>query len=216
MMDEKELEQQLQRLRADWRVTGEPPLDSMWTRIEAEAFRTAPRRAPARWVRTLLPLAAMLMVGFGVGQLAPSLIRRASRAPSDQAAVANTQDDGTPARFAGQEEPFVGIATDYLERVTALVVTLAEESRRGQPLEHSTAQARDLLSTTRILMDSPQAGDRHLQDLLEDLELVLAQIVRLPSRPAPPDVQLIDQALDQRDVIPRLRVFLAENTSMQP
>jgi hypothetical protein len=186
----------------------------MWTRIEAEAFTTSPRRPPVRWVRTLFPLAAMLMVGFGVGQLAPSLIHPATRAPSDQAAV-NAQNGGTPARFAGQE-PFVGIATDYLERVTALLVTLAEESRRGQPLEHSTDQARDLLSTTRILMDSPQAGDRHLQDLLEDLELVLAQIVRLPSRPAPPDVQLIDQALDQRDVIPRLRGFLAENSAMQP
>jgi hypothetical protein len=29
-------------------------------------------------------------------------------------------------------------------------------------------------------------------------------------------VQLIDQVLDQRDVIPRLRVFLAENTTGQP
>jgi hypothetical protein len=215
-MDDKELEQQLQQLRAGWRVTGEPPLDSMWTRIEAEAFTASPRHMPARWVRTLLPLAATLMVGFGVGQLAPPLIRQATRGPSDQVAAPSAEGNGTPARFAGQEEPFVGIATDYLERVTALLVTLAEESRRGQPLEHSTAQARDLLSTTRILMDSPQVGDRHLQDLLEDLELVLAQVVRLPSRPAPPDVQLIDQALDQRDVIPRLRVFLAETPSMQP
>jgi hypothetical protein len=158
----------------------------------------------------------MLVVGFGVGQLAPPLIRRARHASSDAAVAANARHNGTPTSFAGQEEPFVGIATDYLERVTALLVTLADESRRSQPLEYSTAQARDLLSTTRILMDSPQASDQHLQDLLEDLELVLAQIVRLPSRPAPPDVQLIDQALDQRDVIPRLRVFLAENTTMQP
>lgn len=214
-MDEKELEQQLQRLRATWRTTGDPPLDAMWTRIEAEAFTDLPRRRSVRWVRTLLPLAATLLLGFGVGQLAPPLIRQANRA-SDQAAAGEVLGSRASARLIGQEEPFVGIATDYLERVTALLVTLAEESRRGQPLEYSTAQARDLLSTTRILIDSPQASDQHLQDLLDDLELVLAQIVRLPSRPALPDVQLIDQALDQRDVIPRLRVFLAENATGQP
>jgi len=215
-MDEKELEQQLQRLRATWRTTGDPPLDGMWTRIEAKAFPDLPRHRPARWVRTLFPLAATLLLGFGVGQLAPPLLRRANRPASDQTATGEAREHGAPARLIGQEEPFVGIATDYLERVTALLVTLAEESRRGQPLEYSTAQARDLLSTTRILIDSPQASDQHLQELLDDLELVLAQIVRLPSRPAPPDVQLIDQALDQRDVIPRLRVFLAENTTGQP
>jgi len=213
-MDDKELEQQLQRLRASWRVAGDPPLDSLWTRIEAEAFPAPPRRLPPSWLRTLLPLAAMLIVGFGIGQFAPPLMRTVHRIPSDPTSA--TRGTGTTVRFAGRDEPFVGIATDYLERVTALLVTLAEESRRGQPLEYSTAQARDLLSTTRILIDSPQAGDQHLQDLLDDLELVLAQIVRLPSRPAPPDVQLIDQALDQRDVIPRLRVLLAENTTMQP
>lgn len=216
-MDDKELELQLQRLRANWRVPGEPPLDSMWTRIETEVFSAPPRRTPARWLRTLLPIAATLIVGFGLGQLAPPLLRRADRVQDDQAASGNVVTrSGIPVRLTGQDEPFVGIATDYLERVTALLVTLAEESRHGQPLEYSTAQARDLLSTTRILMDSPQAGDQHLQALLDDLELVLAQIVRLPSRPAPPDVQLIDQALDQRDVIPRLRVLLAENTTMQP
>jgi coniferyl-aldehyde dehydrogenase len=62
-------------------------------------------------------------------------------------------------------------------------------------------------------------SDRHyarLQSLLEDLELVLAQIARLPAKPDAPDVYLIDQTLDQRDVIPRLRVFLAENATSQP
>jgi hypothetical protein len=95
-------------------------------------------------------------------------------------------------------------------------VTLAAQSRDGKSLEYSATQARDLLATTRLLMDAPQRLEPHLQGLLEDLELVLAQIARLPAKPDAPDVYLIDQALDQRDVIPRLRVFLAENPTSQP
>jgi hypothetical protein len=177
----------------------------MWQRIEAEAFPTSVRSLPRRWARTLLPLAATLVVGFGLGQVAPPLLR--SGAPA-QGTLA--EGPGNPTSNASQGAPFVGVATDYLERVTALLVTLASESRGGVPVEYSANQARELLATTRLLMDAPQPIEPRLTGLLEDLELVLAQIVQLPARPGAPDVQLIDQALDQRAVIPRLRVFLAE------
>ncbi|HEU5218989.1 MAG TPA: hypothetical protein VFU23_10030 [Gemmatimonadales bacterium] len=214
MMSEKDLERRLAELRDNWRVAGEAPLDRMWERVEAEAFAPARRRPGPRWVRTWLPLAAMLVLGFGVGQVAPRLAGKGAAASPETAA----QEPGGPsARNAStQEVPFVGVATDYLERVTGLLVTLAAESRDGKSLEYSATQARDLLSTTRLLMDAPQRLDPHLQALLEDLELVLAQIARLPAKPDAPDVYLIDQALDQRDVIPRLRVFLAENPTSQP
>ena len=38
MMDEKDLEKRLAELRDTWRRAGDPPLDRMWQRIEAEAF----------------------------------------------------------------------------------------------------------------------------------------------------------------------------------
>ncbi len=214
-MDERELVERLGRLKQDWREAPPPPLDAMWNRIEAEAFpQEAPRRI-GKWIRTLLPLAATLVLGFGLGQVAPPLLRGGRPAAAANAA-APEPGDGSPARHAETGAPFVGIATDYLERVTALLVTLAEESRRGAPLRHSTDQAQDLLATTRLLMDAPGGMEPHLFDLLEDLELVLAQIVRLPNRPAAPDVYLIDQALDQRDVLPRLRVYLAEHPGSMP
>jgi hypothetical protein len=213
MMSDKDLERRLAELRDTWRMTGEPPLDRMWERIEAGAF---PRgRRGSRWIRPLLPLAAMLVLGFGVGQLAPRLFGKGPGPAATQAV--DPLVGGVPVRnVSSQEVPFVGVATDYLERVTALLVTLASESRDGKSLEYSATQARDLLATTRLLMDAPQRLDPHLQGLLEDLELVLAQIARLPAKPDSPDVYLIDQTLDQRDVLPRLRVFLAENPTSQP
>lgn len=214
-MDDQELERRLAELKGIWRIPRDPPLDEIWQAVDAKLFPPAVRRLPSPWVRTLLPLAAMLVLGFGLGQISPALLRQPATTPG---AVAARSDTGaTPARAVSEEAPFVGIATDYLERVTALLVTLADTHRPGtQPVEYSTVQARELLATTRLLLDSPQAGDPHLQALLSDLELVLAQIVRLPHRAGAPDVYLIDQALDQREVLPRLREMLAENSTSQP
>jgi len=207
-MNEQDVERGLAELKETWRKPGEPPLDRMWETIEREAF-TNPVRARSRWTRSLLPLAATLLIGFGIGQVVPRLGR------SDAAMLAETRA-AVPAQAASEAPPFVGVATDYLERVTALLVTLASESGRGQPVQYSASQARDLLATTRLLMDTPYPVEPHLRALLEDLELVLAQIARLPARPSAPDVYLIDQALDQREVIPRLRVYLAETPTSQP
>jgi len=204
-MDEKELERRLGELKDTWRIPRDPPLAEMWEAVEARAFPARPAGTP--WTRTLLPLAAMLLLGFGVGQLSPRLLqRRTVRSPAPVAVI--------PAATPGSHDPFVGIATDYIERVTGLLVTLSDAPHRDRTIP--IAQARELLATTRLLMDSPQASNPHLHALLDDLELVLAQIVRLPPRAASPDVYLIDQTLDEREVLPRLRGMLAENSTSQP
>jgi hypothetical protein len=41
--------------------------------------------------------------------------------------------------------------------------------------------------------------------LLDDLELVLAQVVRLSSRRHDQEMELITDALEERDVLPRLQ-----------
>ncbi|PYO76359.1 MAG: hypothetical protein DMD67_08800, partial [Gemmatimonadetes bacterium] len=66
-------------------------------------------------------------------------------------------------------------------------------------------QARDLLATTRLMLDSPAAKDVRLRGLLEDLECLLAQIAQLPAGADREDVQLISQGLEQRSVLLRLR-----------
>ena len=204
-MDEQELQEHLAALKETWRVPPEPPMAEMWQVIENRSF--GPPRAGRPWIRTVLPLAATLILGFGLGQIVPNIKSRGSQVvePSPESAQRTTE-----------QAAFVGVATNYLERVTALLVNLTDESRKGKSFEGTSEQARDLLATTRLLLDSPDVSDAHLRDLLDDLELVLAQIVRLPGRATAPDVYLIDQALDQREVLPRLRVMLAENLTSEP
>jgi hypothetical protein len=65
--------------------------------------------------------------------------------------------------------------------------------------------ARDLLTTTRLLLDSPAGADPARRELLETLELVLVQIARLPRADSPGERALIDRAIRQGDLMTRLR-----------
>jgi len=65
---------------------------------------------------------------------------------------------------------------------------------------------RQVLSSTRLLLDSPAGDDAALRPLLNDLELVLVQIIRLSGAPLDAnDRALIDDALRARDLLPRIR-----------
>jgi hypothetical protein len=110
-------------------------------------------------------------------------------------------------------QPFDVETSRYLGQAAALLVALPGETSGGHPDQTLITRASDLLLTTRLLLDSPSAADPRLRNLLEDLELVLVQVVRLQKERAPTrrtEMELIQQALDQRDVIPRLRSAVSE------
>ncbi len=87
------------------------------------------------------------------------------------------------------------------------------------PSAEVAAQATTLLVTTRLLLDSPAATDVRMQNLLEDLELVLAQIAALNGQGTgvrrQEEMQLIRDALTERDVVPRLRTAVVTLASYQ-
>lgn len=65
--------------------------------------------------------------------------------------------------------------------------------------------ARDVLSSTRLLLDSPASDDPEMRSLLQDLELVLAQIVQRTGHADPLEDEMIDRTIEDRDLLPRLR-----------
>src|SRR5438093_834383 len=73
-----------------------------------------------------------------------------------------------------------------------------------EELWHRIAAAR-AARKRRLMLDSPAGKGARLKGLLEDLELVLAQIAQLPASADREDVQSINQGLDQRSVLLRLR-----------
>lgn len=195
--DDQEMARRIREAGASYRPAPEPRVDQMWREIESRAF--APRRRFS-W-NMPLALAAVLALGLGVGFWAG---RRAAPAGVE----ATAPGTGASAQLTGNSEtPFVGVASNYLEQMTGLMIAVAGDLRSGGVPAGTIVNARALLSTTRLLLDGG-VEDPRLRDLLEDLELVLAQVVHMRDASPAMDAALIAQALDQRDVLPRLTSYL--------
>ena len=219
-MSEDEMDEQTREALRGYRVPPAPPLDEMWDAIESRHFGApvvsladraitrgrAGRRwrfgAPS-WGVLVAAVAASLMLGVGVGRMSRGV-----------APVVSGPSEGTYDYWTANAEPYREATTEYLGQTVALLASLPAAARDGQPDARFVTQAGDLLSTTRLLLDSPAAAsDPRLKNLLEDLELVLAQLSRLPSEHGGPELNLIAEALVQRDVVPRLRSAVASISS---
>ncbi len=212
MMDEDRFDRFVREAAPGYRPPPAPPLEAMWKRIEETHFgdkdagaapllrleptvRRTPR-FPRWWLQSGLGIAATLLIGIAIGRFT---------APRQDAVV-----DVAPVASAETSAPVPNAAydaatTQYLGQTAALLNALPSEARPGRTDRFFVTQATDLLSTTRLLIDSPAAADPELRILLDDLELVLAQIARLPKTRSASELDLITEALEQRDVLPRLR-----------
>jgi hypothetical protein len=194
MMEEK-FEQLMRDAAATYRTPPDAPLDDMWTEIERDAFRPQrswTRVAGSRWAA----LAATLILGIAIGRV--SIKRPSIKSPASIASAIPTD--------SGMAEPYQLATSKYLGQTAALLIALPTNASAARPDSQFVARAGDLLTTTRLLLDSPAAKDPSMRSLLEDLELVLAQVVHLQNNQNKTELDLIHQALDTRDVIPRLRV----------
>jgi hypothetical protein len=100
-------------------------------------------------------------------------------------------------------------AVQHLSEAEALLTSFRARSTSDQQMDAQLAAwARDLLSNTRLLLDSPVANDPQRRPLLEELELVLVQIVQLSPGSTPQDRELIEKTLQHDHVMTRLRTAI--------
>ena len=184
------------------------PLDDMWRSIESQAFPA--RRHVSRYAQWLR-VAAALVIGVGIGRV--SLVRGRPAITPPKGITQPAIADLPPARSELPAQQFDPATSRYLGQAAALLIALPAEATGGRPDQSFMKRANELLLTTRLLIDSQSGNDPAMRNLLEDLELVLVQVVRLEKEREPSrrtELELIQQALDQRDVIPRLRTAASE------
>ncbi len=104
-----------------------------------------------------------------------------------------------------QEVPYQVATIRHLANAEALLTAFRTDSRDAKMDAQLSKWARDLLSNTRLLLDSPAADDPQRARLLGDLELVLAQIVQLSPGAAAQDRDLIEGSIQSGHVMTRLR-----------
>jgi hypothetical protein len=217
MMDDR-FDDLLRDTAREYNEPPETPREEIWDRIRAERTENAVKaEGPAetgeilafRPRRTLRPLswaagiAALLALGIGLGRL--SVDRPATpAAPPSVAVLARPEVSSTAYSLT---------TTEHLSQSEAFL-TLFKASIRGRGDERlASATARQLLATNRLLMDSPAANDTRTRLLLQDLELVLAEIAQLSPQPRSRDLELITEGLEQGGVLSRLRTAVPAGTS---
>ncbi len=177
------------------------PRIEMWAAIQA-ARKTAgatPRRHMP-W-RLMSLVAAALLLGVAIDRVA---LRKADRPSAPVAVTAPTPSDSSdPSRL------YRLAAAQTLTQAEALL-TAYRASGVSEQNPAAAAQlgswARQVLGSTRLLIDSPAGDDPQLRGLFNDLELVLVQIIQLSGAQLDSSERaLINRALEDRDLLPRIR-----------
>lgn len=216
-------DEQLKALMDDaartYRVPADPPLERIWTRIESEHFGSWSARGARRWLAPAVGIAATLLVGIGIGRFTATGAEGLTGIVGRDAATRQVADGagsaGAPGTLDGNGQDVGSRVSDPLQRTTSAYLDDAEMLLASMPREAKgvdSAFVRDahrLLTTTRVLLDSPVGTDPRLRDMLEDLELILAQVARLRSAPRPDELTFIAEAMDERDMVPRIRSVAA-------
>jgi hypothetical protein len=173
------------------------PREAMWTAIVAGQGRSRSRML--MFSRRFAPLAAaavlVLAVGIGIGRLT----------------IPRIPVTGSIKLAPPVPEAYAIATTQQLVQAQALLTQFNANARGANDDAHLAAWARDLLSNTRLLLDSPAGADPHRRQLLEDLELVLVQIAALSPDAAASDRAAIAHTLDDAHVLTRIKADIPTN-----
>jgi hypothetical protein len=199
----------------------------MWAAIVAGQRRGRPRILQIS--RRFAPLAAaaviVLAIGIGIGRVTVSRSTGTSTATNTATNTAGNSGANSAANSAtptAVPEAYAIATTQQLLEVQALLTAFDANTRQAtgsaagakadaKADAHLASWARDLLSNTRLLLDSPAGADPHRRQLLEDLELVLVQIAALSPDAAASDRAAIAHTLDDAQVLPRIKAAIPTN-----
>jgi hypothetical protein len=206
-MDDEPLEPSLLAAAREYHRPPEAPREAMWRAIQAERrAERATRPGPRRWLPWAAAAAALLAVGVGIGRLTHP-------GPTDRGApVANWGPSAAGPRV--NEAAYRLTTIEHLGQSEAFLTLFRASVRTGGQERLASATARQLLATNRLLLDSPAATDRKTRVLLEDLELVLAEIAQLAADAQPDGRALIREGMDRGGMLSRLRTEVPAGTTL--
>ena len=196
------------------------PREMMWARINRD------RRAAAQPVKRALPwtrvaaIAAVLVGGVAIGRYvvpaAPTTVAAADSAQASTDRPRNEMGLGPDAlaELPPSNDPVRVAMGEHLVRTVALLTTVRDQDPSMGPGADVSAWARELLSTTRLLIDEPQLRDDRTRRLLQDLELVLVQIIQ--ARGSAPETQRAPkETLRETNLLPRMRAVVTASRPIE-
>ena len=168
------------------------------TAVDAQAGRlTGVIPIRRRSWRLMSVIAAALLLGVAIDRV---VVTRAERRRAAVAVAPTPSDTPDPARL------YRIAAAQTLTQAEALLTAFRAQERNTVTSRQLESWGRQVLSSTRLLMDSPAGDDPQLHALFNDLELVLVQIIQLSGGQLDPSERaLIEGALKSKDLLSRIR-----------
>jgi hypothetical protein len=195
-MTEDRFEKFLREVAQDYNEPPEIPREAMWSAIQlARAKRPGEReleRQARPWLTWGAAIAAVLVLGIGLG------IGIGRLTVSGPTTIASADLPG--AGIGNGSQVFQVAAAEYMGRTDAFLSLFSSEAEVGGADAEVSRWARDLLTTARLMIDSPIADDPQLKTLLEDLELILAQIAQYSPDQGSDELELIEDGIEERGV----------------
>ena len=206
MPDDTKFEQFLQREVRDYNAPVTPPADAIWSKIErdvaaaidpVEVRRLAARRT---WITVGIGIAAALVIGIALGRWTAS--EKATQVAVVPKAAPALDDS---ARTAAHAE---AATMEHLAQTEIFLTAVRADLKAGRTDAELAQRSRELLARTRLLLGASTNRSPATEALLQDLELLLAEISALPrSRPSM-DLRLLNESMRQGDILPRIRTTL--------
>lgn len=200
----------VREVEAETEADVEVPREMMWARIQRERAKRGAAVASRRpWYasRQMVGAAAVLVAGVAIGRyLLPSATSR--RLPARETAVV---ESAGAAPMALSVDPSFVAMQEHLRRTVALLTTVRDESVQRDAAADLAPRAKELLSTTRLLLDQPPLRDERTRRLLQDLELVLVQVIQARST-APETRRAPQETLRETNLLTRVNALVTAST----
>jgi hypothetical protein len=217
---ERKMEEWMADLREGYHPPPETPREEMWAAIESR-IQGQPRPSEVPGVIPLEPgqrrkrfhlrpvlgwaaaAAAVLVLGLGIGRMTAPAGITPTVTPSG-GSTASTMD------------PLTLATVEHLARTESLLTLVKADANSGRVESGVEGWARRLLTQTRLLMDAQGESDPVIRNLLEDLELILAQVAAAANANGSDlertrtEMNLALDGLEDSEVIPRIQAVLPQ------
>ncbi len=174
------------------------PKKESWWRSFGRAFTLAPK-----WAFQTAAALLLVVLGIYIGRMifypSPSEVQQARQLPT----------------VSSQVEPspeFIHRAQNYIERSKLILLALINfdpetEDPYALNLPYQQQVSRELVSEASFLKQGIADSDqRHLQDLITDLEVILLQIANLESEHDFEAIELVKKGVDSRGILLQIHV----------
>lgn len=208
MHDDQKFDDFLRSAAKDYKAGSNARRDDVWAAIAPDVERaltgkksfTLPRRRIATWTMIGVGIAATLVIGIGVGRwTAPSPVTRQVAIQPPSVIV-----EDSAARIAHVRST----AIEHLADAEVFLTAVRADMKSGRSEADRAERSRELLVRTRLLLGSTTNATPNVKRLLEDLELLLAEIAAMPQSRSPLDQKLLDESMREGNIIPRIRATL--------